>query len=202
MTRIYRYVLATDGGMAPNPRGRHVTLATCKPEIRRTARQGDWVIGNYPSPHNRLVAWAGRVEKCIPVALYSSEFPERDDALHEIGADGEPQRISGKHNWYHPEGGQRRKDRSGNALVFDQGNCWYFGSDGRCLPDSIAHLAAVGQGHRLNQRVEGDLEVLEAWLAEQGPPGIHGEPRDGWAGPTRPGFGPRSPKPPKKPSSC
>lgn len=183
MTRIYRYVLMSDGGMAPNPRDELLTLATCKPEIRKHAREGDWVLANYPSPQNKRVAWAGKIERCIPVGLYAAEFPERDDALHEMGSHGEPQRIRGKHAWYHPGAEERRKDRSGNVLVFDMTQCWYFGADGRCIDPQLEHLIAYGQGHRVNNRRTDDLELLCAWLAAQGRPGVHARPRDGWAGP-------------------
>jgi hypothetical protein len=183
MTKIYRYVLMGDGGMAPNPRDGLLTLATCKPEIRKHAREGDWVMANFPSPRNELVAWAGRIVRCIPVGLYFAEFPERHDALHEIGPDGEPQRIAGRHEWYHQGPEERRKDRSGNVLIFDMKNCWYFGVDGRQIPHGLEHLVARGQGHRVNKRTSGDLEQLRDWLHGQAMPGIIREPRDGWAGP-------------------
>lgn len=187
MTRIYRYVLKNDGGMAPNPRSGLLSLATCKPEIRKHAREGDWVMANFPSPRNHDVAWAGRIERCIPVGLYASEFPDRDDALHEIGPHGEPQRIQGRHEWYHQGAEERRKDRSGNVLIFDMKQCWYFGVDGRPIEPALEHLIANGQGHRVNNRRPGDLNLLKAWLTGQAKPGIHAEPRDGWAGPEQRG---------------
>lgn len=46
MSRIYSYVVRYDSGFAPNPFYGVCTLATCKPDIRRTASVGDWVIGS------------------------------------------------------------------------------------------------------------------------------------------------------------
>jgi hypothetical protein len=43
--RLYSYVIARDYGFAPNPFCGWCTLATCKPKLRSTARNGDWVIG-------------------------------------------------------------------------------------------------------------------------------------------------------------
>lgn len=43
--RLFSYVVARDYGFAPNPFGGVCTLATCKPEIRRRAVVGDWVVG-------------------------------------------------------------------------------------------------------------------------------------------------------------
>ena len=43
--RLFSYVVAQDFGFAPNPFYGFCTLATCKPEIRKGADIGDWVIG-------------------------------------------------------------------------------------------------------------------------------------------------------------
>lgn len=202
MTRIYRYVLMYDRGMAPNPRDGLITLATCKPEIRKTAREGDWVIGNFPARKNAVVAWAGRVKRCLPIHQYARNYPTRHDALYELDAEGELRRIPGKHRWYHREADQQRKDKKGSVLIFDKEQSWYFGGDGRVLPLKLHHLIARGQGHRVNQRKAGDLAVLETWLAAQGPPGVHGEPRDGWDRPDGNGCSPRRQKPNKKLKGC
>lgn len=42
---MFSYVVARDYGFAPNPFGEFCTLATCKPEIRRLANVGDWIVG-------------------------------------------------------------------------------------------------------------------------------------------------------------
>jgi hypothetical protein len=42
---LFSYVVARDYGFAPNPFGGICTLATCKPEIRKRAAVGDWVVG-------------------------------------------------------------------------------------------------------------------------------------------------------------
>lgn len=43
--RLFSYVVARDYGFAPNPFFGVCTLATCKPEIRRLAMIGDWIVG-------------------------------------------------------------------------------------------------------------------------------------------------------------
>src|SRR2546427_9265167 len=42
---IFSYVITHDTGFAPNPFGGVLTLATCKPKIRRVAKPRDWVVG-------------------------------------------------------------------------------------------------------------------------------------------------------------
>ena len=64
MTRILRYILQHDSGMAPCIDSGLVSLATCKPKIRASAKRGEWVIGFRPSPAPRgLVVWAGLLGK-------------------------------------------------------------------------------------------------------------------------------------------
>ena len=53
MTKLYSYVVARDYGFAPNPFYGTCTLATCKPEIRKRAQVGDWIIGTGSSRRNK-----------------------------------------------------------------------------------------------------------------------------------------------------
>src|SRR5262245_55608098 len=46
MARIHSYVVRFDSGFAPNPFYGLCTLATCKPDIRRSADIGDWIVGS------------------------------------------------------------------------------------------------------------------------------------------------------------
>ena len=43
--KLFSYVVARDYGFAPNPFYGYCTLATCKPEIRKSASAGDWIVG-------------------------------------------------------------------------------------------------------------------------------------------------------------
>ncbi len=43
--KLYSYVVARDFGFAPNPFYGVCTLATCKPQIRKHAQVGDWIVG-------------------------------------------------------------------------------------------------------------------------------------------------------------
>lgn len=42
---VFIYVVAWDLGFAPNPFGGVCSLACCKPDIRRLASVGDWIVG-------------------------------------------------------------------------------------------------------------------------------------------------------------
>lgn len=43
--RLFSYKLTNDSGFAPNPFFETLTLATCKPQMRRSKRVGDWIAG-------------------------------------------------------------------------------------------------------------------------------------------------------------
>jgi hypothetical protein len=42
---IYAYIVPVDDGAAPNPYGGVCTLAICKANLRKIAKQGDWIVG-------------------------------------------------------------------------------------------------------------------------------------------------------------
>jgi hypothetical protein len=175
MTRIFRYILQTDTGMAPCIDGGRLTLATCKPRIRSSAKPGDWVLGFYPRPFERgLLAWAGRIARKVEIDDYEREFRGRPDAVYRLKLDGSFKRLRPD---YHPGANEIRKDLSAPSLVFDEQATWYFGDEPRLLPDDLLHLAAGGQGHRINGVRDGDTDALLAWLADLGATGIIGRPR-------------------------
>ncbi len=176
MTRFYRYILATDNGMAPCIDNGLITLATCKPQIRRTAKAGDWVAGFYPSPHPRgLVSYVGRVNEVINIGAYEENYRGRSDAVYREKRDGTFIRLRPD---YHPEPKQFFKDQSGPVLIFDKKATWYFGDKPKDLPDELFHLHAKGQGHRVNNASEQDIIALEKWLRTKWPPNVYGKPRN------------------------
>lgn len=187
MSRIFRYVLVHDSGMAPHPWEGMISLATCKPQVRQNAKVGEWVMGNRSAPHNHRVTWAGRVAVVMPVGEYAVQFAARFDALYPCGADGKPKRAAGKLPWYHPEQPEQDKDTRGNVLLFDPRHSWYFGVDARSLPSELEHLAHKGIGHS-NRTDPSDITKLLAWLESESASGIVGKPRDPWPGPGRSPF--------------
>lgn len=74
MTTLYSYVVARDYGFAPNPFYGVCTLATCKPEIRKPANVGDWIIGTGSSRRNKkgYLVYAMLVEDTLTFTEYWS----------------------------------------------------------------------------------------------------------------------------------
>ena len=181
MTRILRYILQHDTGMAPCIDNGMVSLATCKPRIRASAKPGEWVVGFRPSPAPRgLVVWAGQVAASIEVGEYErlhscQQRMGRADAIYRRLIGGGFERLRPD---YHPGPDEFRKDTTAPVLLFDPEATWYFGREPHMLPDNLMHLAAGGRGHRVNGTQVDDPAALKLWLASLTPPGIHHEPRN------------------------
>jgi len=60
--KLYSYVVMHDTGFAPNPFFGYCTLACCKPEIRRSAQKGDWVVGLTPKAKGNRIVYFMRVD--------------------------------------------------------------------------------------------------------------------------------------------
>jgi len=88
---LYSYRMSYDEGFAPNPYFGVLTLATCKPAIRRSgslqrelgAGNDVWIAGwaakrlAPPTGGERSLIWLGKVTKCIPLGEYWETYPQK-----------------------------------------------------------------------------------------------------------------------------
>ena len=94
--RLYVYKLTTDNGCAPCVKNDLLSLAICKPRIRRTAKKGDWIFGfgGKDKPmSNRLIYIAEITEEPLKNGEYyrNPEFRRiRLDCIYEWLKDGIP----------------------------------------------------------------------------------------------------------------
>lgn len=179
MTRIWRYVLAVDVGMAPCPQDGVLTLTCCKPLIRREAAVGDYVMGFLPKRFGRgRLAYVGRVASRLPLADYQRHSPDRRDAIYRgVTSPGGEETLEPLRQDYHPDVASRRRDASGvYSLRFDP--YWYWGGLGVLLPEELADLAHYYVGQSSRGSTPQRLEALQIWLAQIGPPGTRGSPRE------------------------
>ncbi len=83
------YKMTVDTGFAPNPYGRTLTLATCKPDMRKCVQEGEWIAGFTSSKmcghkvgEERLV-YLMRVAKKLHVRDYFSD-PGFEDKIPDL----------------------------------------------------------------------------------------------------------------------
>lgn len=179
--RIYRYVVAYDGGTAPRPFDGLCSLAICKPKIRATAEVDDWIIG-FRSRRPGEVLYAMQVTERLSLGDYwedhrfHSRRPgniHRPDNIYRSTADGVLEQVPNEvHAAEHAA-----RDRGGKNVLLS--NCfWYFGNNSVPLPNELMHLVHTTQGHVLHKnRKPDDVAQLRRWLAAW-PQGILGEPVD------------------------
>jgi len=188
--RLYSYTVTHDAGFAPNPLWGYCTLACCKPVIRRTARQGDWIAGLTRASEGKKILYAMRVTE-LPIAYadyfvdprFQSKIPTYQirGAIHRCGdniyrplANGTYKQLKSRHS--NPDGSEnerlKRRDLSGRFVLISS-EFWYFGREALDLPIELRSLA-VDRGHRCKF----DLALVDAfvrWIRKQRS-GIYGLP--------------------------
>lgn len=200
MNSIFAYVVTRDYGFAPNPFHGFLTLATCKPRIRRVAQKGDLLLGLASRSK-------GQTERCIYIARvaeklsfeeywndprFMSKKPVRNgssvmlvgDNIYQPAPDGGWIQSSSHHS--HADGScnhtNLRRDTSANAVLVSQ-NFLYFGGNVVEVPnDVVAKIAMVNRrGHRriamsiFNSAILSWVEEL--FLSSQHSPRILGDPK-------------------------
>lgn len=179
--RIYRYVVRVDSGAAPNPFGEWCSLAICKPNIRRTAQVGDWIVGQRSRLSDRVI-YVMQVEECLSFAAFwndprfRAKRPDRCISSDNIYRKDESGALIQVPNRVHQPRDMERDLRGARALVSRR--YWYFGDQSPRIPADLAHLLHEGRAYSLPaNRRETDVERLVTWLSEW-TCGIHGDPID------------------------
>jgi hypothetical protein len=167
MPRIYVYKITADDGIAPCPQSGLLTLGVCKPAIRRTAKEGDYLIGigsntRYP----RRLIYVAQIDEPIPGNEYylrSGKYWPRRDCIYVVHPDGSYGWVNrggrGVHNPSRmPSQTNRDVGRCGrcsNAIVLPSRRFVYFGRDSANYseaiwlryPDIIARIFLLKQSH-------------------------------------------------------
>ncbi len=181
---IFSYVVTHDLGFAPNPFGGLLTLATCKPQIRKHACKGDYIVGtgSVTTVGNDRLVYAGQVAKVVPIDDYG-KLPK-----YEV------KRPSTQGHWWYKCGDniyfkvngrwkQRQNPHHGlDVMVHDLSGrnvlvCkpfWYFGEAAIDIPPDLRDIIKRGPGHK---RVKDETLVRRFldWLASL-PKGRNGMP--------------------------
>lgn len=156
MARIYYYILAVDDGFAPCVENGVLTLAICKPAIRRTAIEGDWIIGISPKEDGHKLCYAAQVTSKIPGQRYYTQemSNKRGDSIYSF--DGTRFSLRKRRKVHNDE--DRKRDvgkfpdyQNAFVLKSSRKSFWYYGNNAR----SISSTQYPALNHRLNRLQQG-----------------------------------------------
>lgn len=189
--RLFSYIVAYDAGLAPNPYWEQCTLAVCKPQIRATADEGDWIVGLSPRRFGYMLVYAMQVAEVLTFGEYYRETrylvkrPEVDssdphrtqgDNFYAPRPDGSYQQLLSAHSYR--DGGEnlehKQRDLGGKRVLTGE-EFYYYGDANRQLPGQLDFLR-VRRAHRCRfspQEIKAFLAYVEKLI-----PGINGNPRD------------------------
>lgn len=200
MARIYSYVVRYDSGFAPNPFYGYCTLATCKPDIRRAADIGDWVIGSGSADRKVMrggyLVYAMRVTEIKSFSEYAADGRFDRKRPYRNGS----RKQSCGDNIYYPSptgGGWCQRDsfhsRDDGGLhqehaaidtktdrVLLSNDFVYFGGTGPLIPDDLLDKRAVwicksGRG-RVCFDDEASVNKVVGWIQSLDAWGYQGAP--------------------------
>lgn len=187
---LYSYIVTHDTGFSPNPFFGHCTLACCKPDIRRKAKVGDWVVGLTPKADGNRVVFFMQIDDVKGFDRYWNDrkfdrkkprcdagIPRKcgDNAYEpKPSARGGYRQLPCMHSdGRHENEKKKKRDLSGKQVLISR-TFAYFGSRSRGLPPELSSLI-VGRAHRCRF----PDEVKEAFLRFAGEirSGVYAGPR-------------------------
>jgi hypothetical protein len=142
--RIYSYILTWDTGFAPNPQDGLLSLACCKPAIRRSAKKGDYIVAffgksNFDKKYAHSLAYIAKVDDVMSFQNYFLKFPTRMDCIYD---DRLQQLPNSFHNSSH-----RKTDLSGQNVLLSK-HFVYFGDLNMKIDNRFLSMVA-GRGHKV-----------------------------------------------------
>lgn len=112
MARTFSYIVKRDYGFAPNPFYEALTLATCKPIIRKGANIGDLIIGNADSAHGNQLIYMAKVSKVMTFDQYWNDPRFR---CKKPIMNGSKKKLYGDNVYHHGEDGEWIQEDSHHA---------------------------------------------------------------------------------------
>jgi hypothetical protein len=196
-SRFFSYVIPRDYGFAPNPFGGKCTLATCKPNIRKVAKVGDWVFGtsSVAKGASARVVFAMKISEVTTFNDYyhNPEFqfkkPVMNGSLKKMYGDNIYHQVSDdtvgiywvQDDSHHslPDGTpnplnvKRDTETTDRVLISDL--FYYFGADGIKIPEEwVGVVCKRGPGHR--EISQSHAQQLLKLIESSADAGINGDP--------------------------
>lgn len=184
---IYVYKMVTDNGGAPCVSGGLLTLAICKPMIRKMAKLNSLVFGFGGKDYKDKLIYIAVVTGKLPKEEYYSEpeYAQRPDCIYEV-TNGKPKIKSNAR--FHKGGDQLEHDvgfRFERAFVLLSTDFRYLGKKGNVdyqkRFQQVAELVnKMKRGHRVNHSPEtfAQLLALKDQIWRSFPRNFNGKPTD------------------------
>ena len=152
--RIFVYKMTADNGGAPCVYGGILSLAICKPMIRRKAKEGDWIIGLGGKNLGEGIIYVAHVTGTAGNEYYQDrQFVRRPDCVYHFRGGGLTRKRTAA---YHKNLANMATDLGAgpeyrNARVLLSLDFRYFGVRREAVPPDLqAFAASIGRGHRVN----------------------------------------------------
>jgi hypothetical protein len=192
MRKIYIYKLTVDAGAAPCVERGLLSLAICKPIMRKRAKRGDLILGftaNSLDARNRMI-YAARISNNLPDGEYykDSKYKQRSDCIYAYKAERFVRRKDAKYHenardLVHDLGTYPEYDRANVLLSSD---FRYFGASGtdeykRKFPAVARAIEDLGRGYlvKVSMILQSELCELEKWLWGTTNTKVWGRPTNG-----------------------
>lgn len=201
--RLFSYKMTHDSGFAPNPFGRTLTLATCKPQIRRHKSVDDWIAGftsttlaGHKVGSERLIYLMRVAEKLLMRDYFSD--PRFQDKIPDMSTKGpmanagdniyrplrpdadswaDFEQLPNPHHWNRdaPNEDHHRRDVRGKyVLIADE--FYYFGGSALDLPPECRPEVPPGMaGHGKETPFRQARRFID-YIRGRFQPGRHGDP--------------------------
>lgn len=165
---LYVYKVVADTGGAPCIWRGMLSLALCKPKIRRAAKKGDFIFGFGGKTYRERLLYIAEVTEKPEVGDYyrAPRFAVRPDCIYK-DRDGATERKPSAR--YHAETDERQRDvgmRFENAYVLLSRNFRYFGRKGTSkykqdFPAIKTLVEGLKRGHRVNHSLQLHGELIK-----------------------------------------
>lgn len=201
--RLFSYKMTHDNGFAPNPFGKTLTLATCKPLIRKCKKEGDWIAGFTSKSltgdgvgeerlvylmrvgekvHLRDYFYDSRFRSKIPDMSARGPVKKAGDNIYKPLVPGACEsfhfeQITNPNHWGvgEPDQYNLKKDTSGQfVLIADE--FYYFGVRALAVPGKYRPKVPKGQSSHGNRTQADQAERFIQYIRQKCTPGRHGDP--------------------------
>ena len=195
LPKLYSYVVRYDTGFAPNPYYGYLTIACCKPQIRKTAEVGDWVIGGGSAGEGRggKAVFVMQVSEILTREEYWNDprflakrpwmnagYTEAvgDNAYRPSDSTGELEQIPCQHSESDctPCGDDMEADLSVNRVLIGK-KFTYWGGDGPTIPTFAGEHLFFRRGHKSNYPDKVVSAAID-WYEKLPSQGVRGKPAD------------------------